>query len=221
MVRFSIIKWSIFHLTNTKEGLRFICVRKYVEQLENIVLKVYEIIQEYKQHIELDDKQRATVIFLGDKDNSKQEIVKSTYWSNLYGKDGNKDDIDNLIGNMNKEELEILNTAFKFIEELKKEKISVEILDSLIYSATKKDWGDYIEAQKSYKSLEKPGLSTVVRYNDNHTMAYVRIFTHVDDVFIIYDTHVIEELYEISFVKENHKWKIFSMGGHLDSYIIE
>ena len=61
----------------------------------------------------------------------------------------------------------------------------------------------------------------MIRYNDEHTMAYVRIFPQVDEVFVIDTPHIINDIYEICLVKENKdaEWKIYSLGGHLDSYL--
>ena len=212
----------INRLMITEEILRFACVRKYVEQLEEIVFGVYEILKNSMENIKASqEREKATVILLGNNKTNKQEINKSPYWSNLYGKDGILEDLTDLIKDMNYEDAIIINICYTFIEELKKEKISTDILNDLIHSATKNDWGDYSEAKAFYNSIEKPGLSLIVRYNEDYTMAYVRILSNVDNIFIIHDAHVISELYEISLVKEEGKWKIYSMGGHLDSYILK
>lgn len=212
----------IKRLMITEEILRFACVRKYVEQLEEIVFGVYEILKKSMENIKgSQEREKATVIFLGNNKTNKQEINKSPYWSNLYGKDGTLEDITDLIKDMNYEDATVINVCYTFIEELKKEKISTDILNNLIHSATINDWGDYSEAKAFYNSIEKPGLSLIVRYNEDYTMAYVRILSNVDNIFFIHDAHVISESYEISLVQEEGKWKIYSMGGHLDSYILK
>lgn len=212
----------IKRLMITEEILRFACVRKYVEQLEEIVFGVYEILKKSMDNIKgSQEREKATVIFLGNNKTNKQEINKSPYWSNLYGKDGTLEDITDLIKDMNYEDATVINVCYTFIEELKKEKISTDILNNLIHSATINDWGDYSEAKAFYNSIEKPGLSLIVRYNEDYTMAYVRILSNVDNIFFIHDAHVISESYEISLVQEEGKWKIYSMGGHLDSYILK
>lgn len=54
-------------------------------------------------------------------------------------------------------------------------------------------------------------------------MAYVRIHPNVEEAFVINSPHIINDIYEISLVKDHGmvEWKIYSLGGHLDSYIIE
>jgi hypothetical protein len=210
----------IKRLTMTEESLRFICVRKYVEELESIVLKLYEILKKYGENMKKNDVERATTIYLGDTSKNKQEINNSPYWTNLYGKDGNIKEIDEIIQKSDIEDLEIINKCSSFIEELKKDNMSISFLDCLIYPTTKKDWGDYSEAKKYYESIKKPGLSLKVRYNDTHTMAYIRIMPQVDDIFLIDTPHIINDVCEISLVKYKDEWKIYSMGSHLDSYIV-
>lgn len=214
----------INRLLKTKESLRFACVRKYVEELEKIVLKTYDCLKNYGDRLKKERKfNRASIIYLGDKMENKQEIEKSPYWKNLYGKDGTGNDLEEIIKKENIEDLVILTKCLIFLDELQKDNISLNTIDSLIFPTTKKDWGDYTEAQKFYKSIKSPGISSKVRYNENHTMAYVRIFPQVDNTFIISTPHVIDELYEICLVRENinNEWKIYVFGGHLESYIIK
>ena len=213
-------KERINRLIKTDESLRFICVRKYVGELEKVVLKLYDILKKYGENNEKTETKRATTIYLGDTSKNKQEINKSPYWSNLYGKDGDVTEIDEIIQKSKIEDLEIINKCTSFIEELKKDNMSIAFLESLIYPTTKKAWGDYSEAKKYYKSIKKPGLSLKVRYNDIHTMAYIRIIPQVDNIFLIDTPHIISEVCEISLVKYKEEWKIYSMGSHLDSYIV-
>ncbi len=110
-----------------------------------------------------------------------------------------------------------------FLEELKKEVISVDLLDKLIFPSTKKDWKDYSEAREFFLRIKNPGISSKVRYNELHTMAYVRIHPQVDNPFVVSTPHIIKDIYEIALVKDSgmSEWKIYSFGGHLDSYIIK
>lgn len=110
-----------------------------------------------------------------------------------------------------------------FFGRIKKDVISVDLLDKLIFPSTKKDWKDYSEAREFFLGIKNPGISSKVRYNEQHTMAYVRIHPNVEDAFVINSPHIINDIYEISLVKDHGmvEWKIYSLGGHLDSYIIE
>lgn len=40
---------KIERLAKTEESLRFVCVRKYVEELENVLLKVYDLLKEVEK----------------------------------------------------------------------------------------------------------------------------------------------------------------------------
>lgn len=214
----------IIRLKNSDENLRFACVRKYVEELEKIVFRLYDCIKTVNTtEEEKSKKEKASVIYLGDNTKNKQKIKNSPYWSNLYGYDGNNGDLEKIVKDYGIEEFEIQIKCMAFLEELKKDSLSISALDSLIFPATKKDWGDYSVASSYYKSIKNPGISSKIRYNEEHTMAYVRIFPQVEDIFIIETPHIYNDLHEICLVKENPKseWKIYSIGGHLDSYIIK
>lgn len=216
-------KNRVERLKSTEESLRFICVRKYVEDLENVVLKTFDLLKTLDDSLGLknDNHSKASTIYLGDTSKNMQNIKKSLYWANLYGKDGTDSDLDNIVQDLTNEDVEILSKCLAFLDELEKDEISIKTMDSLIFPPTKKDWKDYSEAKIFYSKIEKPGLSSKVRYNKDKNMAYVRIFPQVDDFFIIDTPHIITNICEICLVKVNNKlgWKIFSMGSHLESFI--
>lgn len=98
----------INRLKKTDEGLRFVCVRKYVEELEKIVYQLYELLESCKKiDKEKIIKEKASVIYLGDKQKNIQNIKNTPYWSNLYGRDGTKSDIQKILNNYEFEEFEI------------------------------------------------------------------------------------------------------------------
>lgn len=208
----------INNLMESEERLRFICIRKYVQELETIVLNIYDKLKEYGEEIKNENSnEKASTIYLGDPSHNSQNINNCSYWSNLYGKDGNTDDIVKILDSSNKEDLIILCMGNIFIDEIKKEEKNYTILNNLIYPLTSDDWGDFSEATNFYNSIKNPGLSSKVRYNDEHNMAYIRILPNVDGTFIIDTPHIISGLYEICFAKYNGEWKIYSLGGHLES----
>ena len=90
-----------------------------------------------------------------------------------------------IYGQLVPEDIEILIRCNIFLEELKKDVISVDLLDKLIFPSTKKDWKDYSEAREFFLGIKNPGISSKVRYNEQHTMAYVRIHPNVEDAFVI------------------------------------
>ena len=212
----------IQRLLQTDEQLRFVCIRKYVEDFEKVLLEITKCLKECGMDVEETQIERASIISLGNKKDS-QNVIKSPFWSNIYGHDATDEELKQMYSQLESEDNEILLRCNIFLEELKKDVVSVNILDKLIFPPTKNDWKDYSEARKFFLGIKNPGISSKVRYNEQHTMAYVRIHPNVEDAFIINSPHVIKDIYEISLVKDGDmsEWKIYSLGGHLDSYIIE
>lgn len=216
-------KYRIQRLRKTDEKLRFVCVRKYVEDLETVVLMLYEHLFESGIGMEEVTKEHAATIYLGGDDRDEQKIVNSPYWSNFYGHDVDDEELTKIMSELQLEEIEIQFRGRLFLSELKKERISNEVMEKLIFPGTKKDWGNYSEARKFYLTIPDPGISTKVRFNDEHTMAYIRIHPNVTGAFVIQTPHILTDIYEIAFVKRNkhEDWRIYSLGGHLDSYNIK
>lgn len=212
----------IQRLLQTDEKLRFVCIRKYVEDFEKVLYKTVECLKECGLNVEEIPKEHASIIALGNQ-NENQNVHKSPFWSNLYGHDANDEELEQIYKQLEIEDFEILRQCNIFLDALKNEIVPMDILDKLIFPSTKKDWGDYSEAREFFLSIKNPGISSKVRYNEQHTMAYVRIHPQVDNPFIISTPHVMKDVYEIALVKDfgMSEWKIYSFGGHLDSCIIE
>ncbi len=212
----------IQRLNNTAESIRVVCVRKYILDIESLVMKLYQLLRNcgliYRTKVTFN---RAPVLYLGDTSQNSQSISSSPYWSNLYGSNLTDGDLFEIITDSSAEDIEIIRTCIEFTNELEKPEIDVKKLQSLIYPATKKDWDDFSEIKRVYTSIEKPGFSTKVRYNKNRDTAYVILLPKVDDAFKITSPHLSSDIYEISLGKWNNEWKIFSFGGHLDSIYIE
>ena len=186
----------IQRLLQTDEQLRFVCIRKYVEDFEKVLFKITKCLKECGLDVEETQIERAGIISLGNKKDG-QNVNKSPFWSNIYGHDAADEEWKQMYSQLESEDNEILLRCNVFLKELKKDVVSVDILDKLIFPPTKKDWKDYSEARKFFLGIKNPGISSKVRYNEEHTMAYVSKDGGMSE------------------------WKIYSLGGHLDSYIIE
>ena len=211
---------KIRQINKTHESIRFTCTRKYVTDVEKVILQLYETLKELgvTSNNLMGNTNQAPVLYLGDSKSEKQNIQKSSYWSNLYGHDATDDEIKNLVKGSTIEELLIFNTCLNFLDELKKSPIPIKILKKLVHPSTVKEWGDFSDAQKFYFSINNPGLSNTVRYSEDKTLAYMRILPNVEEAFVIDTPHVIVDLYEISLAKDfRGNWRVFSIGGHLDS----
>ena len=174
----------IQRLVQTDEQLRFTCIRKYVEDFEKVLFKIIKCLRECGMDVEEIHKEHASIIAFGNQSES-QNVVNSPFWSNMYGHDADDEELKQIYGQLVPEDIEILIRCNIFLEELKKDVISVDLLDKLIFPSTKKDWKDYSEAREFFLGIKNPGISSKVRYNEQHTMAYVRIHPNVEDAFVI------------------------------------
>lgn len=172
----------IQRLVQTDEQLRFACIRKYVEDFEKVLFKIIKCLRECGMDVEEIHKEHASIIAFGNQSES-QNVVNSPFWSNMYGHDADDEELKQIYGQLVLEDIEILIRCNIFLEELKKEVISVDLLDKLIFPSTKKDWKNYSEAREFFLGIKNPGISSKVRYNEQHTMAYVRIHPQVDNPF--------------------------------------
>ena len=205
------------------ERMRFVAVRKYVEEIERILFELYDLLKNNVQDYgatPTDDV--ADIIYIGDEDINNKNIT-SKYWQNLSGSDINDDEVESLVKQMSLEDKNIMLLALLFTNELKKETMCIENLKQFVVPSTRQDWGDFSAVKRYYEKIPNAGLSTKVRYNKRHDMAYVRIMPKVDKGFKIESSHLIPLVYEICFYKENETlgWKIYSFGGHLDDVFIE
>lgn len=211
----------IIRLRKTTESIRFICVRKFVFDLENLIYKMCDFFKkEVLLSFEEGDMTSSPLIYLGNTKDNKQEIKKSPYWKNVYGHDASDEEIRDSIKGNSIEDTQILAISYMFLDYLKEKPLPIENLKWCVFPETLKEWGDFKEAQEFYLGIQNPGVSNVVRYNKNKDTAYVRVFPRVEEAFCVDTPHVFEEVYEIALGKHAGIWKVFSFGGHLDSIFV-
>ncbi len=209
---------KINRLMKTSESLRYACIGEYIVEFEELILELEKILTNCQiNSISKCDEIRAPVIFLGDATNRLQSIKSSSYWSNMYGYDATDSQIKKLVDNLSDEDKLILNTCIIFFNEISKTKIDVKKLKKYIFPPVQRDWGDYSDAKKYIRTIPNPAISQIVRYKEDHKIAYVRIIPNVSDSFIVESPHIVEGIYEFSLAKWFGKWKIFSFGEHLES----
>lgn len=89
---------KIERLLAVNSTLRFTATRKYVESLEKVILNAYDnILPCVAKKLEQKPFEHAPVIFLGDVNDTRQEITGSPYWKNLYGKNASNDELQEII----------------------------------------------------------------------------------------------------------------------------
>lgn len=213
---------KIVKLLSSNEALCFSMNRKFVEDLEELLLEIYEIlIIKTKEKYQRKQYQKAAVIFAGDVENNQQEIKGSPFWSNLYGKDATEEELEKIFFENTEEDILILLKCLAFLTEGKKDNYSIEAIEELVFPPTRKQWGDFSHLNNMCKNeLAQVGWSTKVRYNNEHNMAYVHLYPNVEEPFLLEQPHVISDLTVITLVYENdiYGWRIFAIGGKVDNY---
>lgn len=123
---------------------------------------------------------------------------------------------------LNDEEFLIFVIAAVFLEELEQEPIPVDRLKQLVHPVTYRDWGSFIEAQDFINGLTDIGLSSRIRFNSRHDIAYVYMLENVTDSFLIEASQIISDAKVINLVAINEKdWRIYSIGGLLEDYLVK
>ena len=208
----------INRLENTAEAIRFFCTRKYIIEIEALIFRLYDLLVECGVNSQIvSTASRSPMVYLGDTSKNTQSVTASPYWSNIYGHDATDDDMEKIEQEITLEEKKILHLCITFTDELKKTPIDAKKLRKYIHPAARPGWGNFQTAQTFFCSIPNPGFSTRVRYNENKDTAYVRIYPKVDEAFFIDTPHVFSEGYEIALGKWFGRWRIYQLGGHLDS----
>lgn len=213
---------KIEKLLNSNEALQFTMNRKYVEDLEELLLEIYDLlIIKVEEKYQRKQYQKAPAIFAGDIENNKQEIKGSPFWANLYGKDATEEELREIFFENTEEDMIIILKCLAFLTEGKKDNYSISALEELVFPPTREQWGDFSQLNYMCKNeLSKVGWSTKVRYNEEHNMAYVHLYPNVEEPFLLEQPHVIMDLTVITLVRENdtYGWRIFAIGGKIDNY---
>ena len=212
---------KIKDLMRIDSTLRFSLIREYVEGLEAVLFSTYNLVKEYYQDVpELHEFQRAPVVSLSNECESKQSITGSEYWSNLKGYDLTDEMINESMTSRNPQDILLVGFVMFFLEELKKDELNTEALDSFVFPPTKSDWGDYSVISTLVKDAKDIGYSTYVEYNDSHDMAYIKIFQHIQGGFVIEGQHLIGgDVATVTMVYEKRfGWRIYSIGSKQESF---
>ncbi len=160
---------------NTSEAIRFICIRKYVLEIEKIIFKLYDILEKRNVTIPmLSITDRSPMIYLGDPKTNTQQVTTS-YWSNVYGCDATEDDLIEIEKELLDEEKQILLFCMKFVDVLKQRPLQIKKIEEYIHPIALKGWGDFKKVQEFINSIPNPGITSKVRYNQSRDTAYVRI----------------------------------------------
>ena len=198
-------------------------VEKYVLYWDALLTETYNLINSsVMDKYSRDEFEKASIVFTGEDNSQGQDIKSAPYWSNLRGRDTEKEEIAVLIDKLTLEEKIILNQVNSFITELKKNDYSKTKLRKMIHPAVKSYWGDFITIHNEIVDVNL-GFSNKVRFNESHNIAYVLLFKNLppDGSFIINQPQYSEDIAAIYLKKdsENGDWKIFSANIEPDKLI--
>lgn len=200
----------IIRLMNTHESIRFICTRKYVLAMEKLMLRLAEVLTECGvTSISKTEASKAPALYMGDPKTNAQEIHASPYWGNVYGHDATDSEIEELIHEAPLEDNKILLHCLKFMSDLSDDS-SAAVLKKYIHPLMRWNWGDFSIAKKFFSQIPNPGWSTKVRYNEQKTRAYVRIYPKVEGAFMLSTPHLFAEVCQFVLAKWFGEWYIFA-----------
>lgn len=206
------------------ENLRIYCVISFVKEVESILYELFSFLEEREiSSIEKEPYLSAPTISFETGDITGS-ITGSPFWKNINGHDINEKVITKyfkkLLTSENIEDAKILLKVFEFTQLLSKENFLYDQMKTLVFNENINDWGDFSQAINYYERIPSPGISNVVRYNEQHNAAYVYILPNVKSSFTIESKHLIGDLCIITLIKDpkNDDWKVFAMGGKVDPF---
>lgn len=212
---------KIERLLKTNKNVYLMAVKEYITVLEGIVVDTYNSIVDKMQNKYIQQEETsASVIFMGDPTNEKHDIKNSPYWKNLYGRDLEDTEIKGIFQDMSDEDIEIYLKGTIFLQEISKESYSIKLLEQLVFPPTRSGWGDFSNLHDFVINKKHIGLSSRIKYNDEHNIAHLKICQNVENAFLVNQPHQVPDICTLSFVKENEKygWRIFQIGEPVIKY---
>ncbi len=216
----------IHRIAQDNELIRLYCVITFVKEIEALVIELFDFFEvngvpsiEKTHHI------HAPVIHLESKDSDAKNITGSPFWCNLIGSDMTEESglavFAKSLGQYTLEELQMLATAFNFTQLLAEEQFSYDEMKRLVFEPTIYDWGDFSKAMVYYKAIPSPGLSSIIRYNEQRDTAYIHIYPHVKEVFSVDSPQLVSDVYIVTLFKDQRlgEWRVFAFGGRVDPII--
>lgn len=137
----------------------------------------------------------------------------------MHGKDATNDEVFSLVNEQSIEELQILSKALLFLEELKKDKVSLDVMKNLVLKSRMKDWGDFSQAIEIVNKIPNIGASQKVRFDEKRNTACVYLLPQVNAGFVVNSPHTIanEDMYGIVFKKNiSNDWRIYALNVKID-----
>ncbi|BAL00375.1 hypothetical protein OBV_31760 [Oscillibacter valericigenes Sjm18-20] len=185
--------------------LRLYCAEIFVKEIEALAIELSNFLDANGIHcIEKTNHLSAPVIHLDAQGSDTRNITGSPFWKNLIGSD------------MTEESTQTLFSKYFALEQF-----SCDEMKQLVFEPTSNDRGDFSKVIAYYKAIPSPGMSATIRYNEQRDAAYIHIYPHVEEGFIVDSPQIISDVYVITLIKDQRlgEWRVFAFGGRLDPHI--
>lgn len=195
------------NLVSVPEQMRLVALAPYIAGREQVLLQFSEfLLNAGIKPLSRNEEASATVSF--ESKGACRQVENSPFWRNLRGRDLGDEDIEKIVQQAPRDDLEIIATVLLFKEALGRRPLDLSELNSLVARETILRWGDYLQAAELLKG--DYGMSTLVRYQEDGS-ALVKLLPNVREPLLIEGPQLIEGGHEIVLVKRNGIWKIWAM----------
>lgn len=201
------------------EVLRLQCVVLFVKQIEPLIIEFSTFLESKGVTcIEKAKHQHAPVIsFTSQKEG--RNIKGSPFWGGVIGSDMNDEDLKESAYKTFKEytpkEFKLWKTASDFLDLLeKKDDFSYDEMKKVVYEPNLSVWDDFSEARKLYQSIPHPAITTKIRYNQQHDIAYIYVLPKVEKSFEIEQPQMISGIYCVILIMDSllDEWRVAYFG---------
>ena len=195
------------NLVSVPEQMRLVALAPYIAGREQVLLQFSEfLLNAGIKPLSRNEEASATVSF--ESKGACRQVENSPFWRNLRGRDLGDEDIEKIVQQAPRDDLEIIATVLLFKEALGRRPLDLSELNSLVARETILRWGDYLQAAELLKG--DYGMSALVRYQEDGS-ALVKLLPNVREPLLIEGPQLIEGGHEIVLVKQGDIWVIWAM----------
>lgn len=216
---------KIKNLNQIDEAHLIFCVEKFVKPVEEVVLKLLELLESITVQNETNNSKPQSIVRIGKDSGSR---IQSEEWQHLNAKEVFDEEAISSISNYSEEERNILEIASAFLSilyELSLTDENVNILRQMITPCTTDDWGNFFEIKAGLTSFPDYGIASKVHFNEKRTVASVNLIINIDKSIQIESDQLLSSgVIVLTFVKEPSQigpWSIFAIGDAIDPYKCE
>lgn len=195
------------NLVSVPEQMRLVALAPYIAGREQVLLQFSEfLLNAGIKPLSRKEEASATVSF--ESKGACRQVENSPFWRNLRGRDLGDEDIEKVVQQASRDDLEIFATVLRFKESLGRRPLELNVLNSLVAWETIPRWGDFSQVAELLEG--DYGMSTLVRYQEDGS-ALVKLLPNVREPLLIEGPQLIEDGHDIVLVKQGGIWKIWAM----------